>query len=116
MSSSSTFKPLRGRRVVSLALNLPGPAALMRLGELGARCLKVEPPGPGQTPAGRPISGDPMGQYNIGAYNTLHEGVRVAQIDLKTERGHAQLARELAKADLLLTSFRPSALHKLGLN
>ena len=116
MSSSSTFKPLRGRRIVSLALNLPGPAALMRLGELGARCLKVEPPGPGQTPAGRPISGDPMGQYNIGAYNTMHEGVRVAQIDLKTERGHAQLARELAKADLLLTSFRPSALQKLGLN
>jgi crotonobetainyl-CoA:carnitine CoA-transferase CaiB-like acyl-CoA transferase len=116
MSASSTFKPLRGRRVVSLALNLPGPAALLRLAELGARCLKVEPPGPGTTPAGRPISGDPMGQYNIDAYNALHEGVRVVQIDLKAERGRAQLARELAKADLLMTSFRPSALQKLGLN
>lgn len=116
MSLPSSAKPLRGVRVVSLALNLPGPAALMRLSALGARCLKVEPPGPGLTPAGRPMSGDPMGQYDIGAYNAMHTDVRVMQIDLKTERGHAQLARELAKADLLLTSFRPSALQKLGLN
>ena len=116
MPASASSKPLRGVRVVSLALNLPGPAALMRLSTLGARCLKVEPPGPGVTPAGRPMSGDPMGTYAIGAYNTLHTDVRVVQMDLKTERGRAQLGRELAKADLLLTSFRPSALHKLGLN
>ena len=115
MASPRPFQPLRGVRIVSLALNLPGPAALMRLHALGARCLKVEPPGPGTTPSGRPISGDPMGQYDIGAYNTLHEGVRVVTMDLKTERGRAQLGKELARADLLLTSFRPSALAKLGL-
>ncbi|MFD1709896.1 CoA transferase [Ottowia sp. GY511] len=116
MPTPATSKPLRGVRIVSLALNLPGPAALMRLAELGARCLKVEPPGPGVTPAGRPMSGDPMGNYDIGAYNTMHADVRVVQMDLKTERGRMQMARELAKADLLLTSFRPSALQKLGLN
>lgn len=116
MATRSTPKPLAGLRIVSLALNLPGPAALMRLQAMGARCLKVEPPGPGTTPAGRPISGDPMGQYDIGAYSVMHEGVRVLQLDLKTERGQAQLARELLRADLLLTSFRPSALVKLGLD
>ncbi|MDO5626555.1 MAG: CoA transferase [Pseudomonadota bacterium] len=109
-------RPLAGIRIVSLALNLPGPAALMRLQGMGARCLKVEPPGPGTTPAGRPISGDPMGQYDVGAYNAMHHDVRVVQMDLKTERGQAQLARELLRADLLLTSFRPSALAKLGLD
>ena len=114
MATSSSFKPLRGTRIVSLALNLPGPAALMRLSALGARCLKVEPPGP-QTPAGRPLPGDPMGQYDIGAYNALHQDLRVVQMDLKTDRGRLQLAPELARADLLLTSFRPSALTKLGL-
>ncbi len=36
-------------------------------------------------------------------------GVRTATADLKTERGQALLHRELAKADVLLTSFRPSA-------
>ena len=116
MATRSTPKPLTGTRIVSLALNLPGPAALMRLSAMGARCLKVEPPGPGTTPTGRPISGDPMGQYDIGAYNVMHDNVRVVQLDLKSERGQAQLARELRNANLLLTSFRPSALAKLKLD
>jgi hypothetical protein len=34
---------LRGVRVVTLALNLPGPAAIMRLAQMGASCTKVNP-------------------------------------------------------------------------
>lgn len=112
----SSARPLRGTRIVSLALNLPGPAALMRLRALGARCLKVEPPSPGTLPSGQPIPGDPMGWHSGGAYGQMHEGVRTVTIDLKGERGRARLARELAQAELLLTSFRPSALAKLGLS
>jgi crotonobetainyl-CoA:carnitine CoA-transferase CaiB-like acyl-CoA transferase len=104
------LKPLRGVRVLSLALNLPGPAALMRLRALGATCIKAEPPG---RDGG---SGDPMGQYNPGAYAQLHEGIKRITVDLKTEAGQAALRRELARTDLLLTSFRPSALTKLGLS
>ena len=115
MPHSPRIQPLRGVRVVSLALNLPGPAALMRLQALGARCLKVEPPGPANTATGRPISGDPMAHYSIAAYNALHQGVRVLSLDLKSARGQARLAKTLAAADVLLTSFRPSALTKLGL-
>ncbi len=106
---SSVLKPLRGVRVLSLALNLPGPAALMRLQQMGGRCTKVEPPGP----AGR--SGDPMGQYNPQAYATLHAGIKVTTLDLKRDAGRARLQRMLASTDVLLTSFRPSALRKLGL-
>ena len=104
------LKPLRGVRVLSLALNLPGPAALMRLKALGATCVKAEPPAPKNA-----TSADPMGQYNPKAYATLHEGIRVLSIDLKTEKGQAALHKALARTDLLLTSFRPSALNKLGL-
>jgi len=107
------LKPLRGIRVLSLALNLPGPAAFMRLKAMGATCIKAEPPGPKGAPAG--TSGDPMGQYNPTAYATLHEGIKVLAIDLKTDKGQARLHQELARTDLLLTSFRPSALAKLGL-
>ena len=95
---------LAGIRIVSLALNLPGPAALMRCRRMGAHCVKVEPP-----------SGDPMGHYNPRAYAELREGVKVLQADLKTEAGQSLLHHELGKADVLLTSFRPSALEKLGL-
>ena len=46
----------------------------------------------------------------------LHEKVRVVVADLKTEKGQKTLHQELAKAAVLLTSFRPSALNKLGLS
>ncbi|MBS3996518.1 MAG: CoA transferase [Hydrogenophaga sp.] len=110
---TKTLKPLRGVRVLSLALNLPGPGALMRLKAMGATCLKAEPPGPKSAPAG--TSGDPMGQYNPRAYATLHDGIQVVTIDLKSDKGQAALHKELARTDVLLTSFRPSALVKLGL-
>lgn len=104
-ASMSTRAALSGIRILSLALNLPGPAALMRCRRMGATCLKVEPP-----------SGDPMGHYNPAAYAQLHEGVKVLTADLKTDEGRALLHRELDKTDVLLTSFRPSGLAKLGLS
>ena len=101
----STFYPLKGVRILSLALNLPGPAALMRCQQMGARCVKLEPPG-----------GDPMQDYCKSAYTALHTDIRIVTADLKTELGQKKLHRELARADVLLTSFRPSALTKLGLS
>lgn len=103
-------QPLRNTRILSLALNLPGPAALMRCAHLGAECTKLEPPpAPGQP------SADPMGIYSPAAYATLHAGVRVVHAHLKTPQGQAALHEELARTDVLITSFRPSALGKLGL-
>ncbi|MBE7368340.1 CoA transferase [Ramlibacter pallidus] len=96
--------PLQGLRILSLALNLPGPAALMRCRRMGAQCVKVEPP-----------SGDPMGHYNREAYAQLHEGVEVRRADLKSAEGQAAVHAALGETDVLLTSFRPSALRKLGL-
>ncbi len=104
-----SLRPLRSTRVLSLALNLPGPAALMRLRAMGARCTKLEPP----AMAGR--SADPMERYNANTYKILHEGVKVIHADLKTGSGQARLHQALARTDILLTSFRPSALTKLGL-
>lgn len=103
-SPTPAFQPLQGVRILSLALNLPGPAALMRCRRMGASCLKLEPP-----------AGDPMGLYNPAAYAELHDGVKVLSADLKTEEGQKVLQRELAKTDVLLTSFRPSVIEKLGL-
>ena len=97
-------RPLRGTRIVSLALNLPGPAALRRLADMGARCTKVNPP-----------AGDPMQHYTPDGYDQLHAGIRQITLDLKTPQGQAALHKRLAQTDIVLTSFRPSALRKLGL-
>lgn len=109
-----TPQALKGVHILSLSLNLPGPAALLRLKHMGASCVKLEPPAPANAPAG--ITGDPMSAYSHAAYDALHPGIRVQAVDLKTEPGQKVLASELAKADVLLTSFRPSALKKLGLD
>lgn len=96
---------LQGSRILSLALNLPGPATLQRCRQLGAICTKIEPP-----------AGDPMAAYSSAAYQALHQGVRVMNADLKSAEGRHALEQELVLTDVLITSFRPSALARLGLD
>ena len=107
--STAAIQPLQGVRILSLALNLPGPAALWRCADMGADCKKLEP----LAPAGG--GADPMGLYCPSAYAQMHERVQTLQADLKTEAGQQALHALLAETDVLLTSFRPSALTKLGL-
>ncbi len=101
---TTTGTALKGTRILSLSLNLPGPAALMRCKAMGATCVKLEPP-----------SGDPMRLHSAPAYAHMHTGIRTITADLKTDAGQTVLHSELRKTDVLLTSFRPSALKKLGL-
>jgi crotonobetainyl-CoA:carnitine CoA-transferase CaiB-like acyl-CoA transferase len=96
---------LEGLRVVSMALNLPGPAACARLRDLGASVAKVEPP-----------SGDPMQAYNASWYRRLHAGMEVHRLDLKTVIGREAMAVLLGQADLLVTAQRAPALARLGLD
>ena len=109
-ASSNT---LNGIRILSVALNLPGPAALMRLADMGAKCTKLEPLPPAGSAKG--TTTDPMGIYAPHAYAQLHARVKVLQADLKSDKGQAQLHKLLTSSDVLLTSFRPSALKKLGM-
>lgn len=97
--------PLQGVKVLSLALNLPGPAAAQRLRRLGAEVLKVEPP-----------SGDPMATYSRAWYLELHEGITRRVLDLKEPQDRATFQRLLEDSDLFLASSRPSALRRLGLD
>lgn len=98
------FAPLEDVRIVSLALNLPGPVAISRLRDLGARVVKIEPP-----------AGDPLQFAQPTAYAELHRGVEVRTIDLKTESGRTELEPLLEQCDVLLTSSRLTALERLGL-
>ena len=95
---------LHGLRVVSTALNLPGPAACARLRDLGAAVDKVEPP-----------AGDPFERYCPSWYGRLHAGVAVHRLDLKEAQGCAAMEALLAAADILVTAQRPAALERMGL-
>jgi crotonobetainyl-CoA:carnitine CoA-transferase CaiB-like acyl-CoA transferase len=96
---------LQDVKIVSLALNAPGPVAAARLTAMGAEVTKVEPPG-----------GDAMSHAAPQWYAALCQGQTVLRMDLKDAAGRKQLDGLLENADLLLASFRPSALRRLGLD
>lgn len=91
-------------RVVSLAVNLPGPLAVARLQQLGAAVVKIEPP-----------EGDPLWHAQPHWYHALHEGQQILRLNLKAAEERARLEAELAPADLLVTASRPAALRRLEL-
>ena len=92
-------------RIVTMALNLPGPVACARLRDLGARVTQVEP-----------SAGDPLAGYCPAWYERLHAGMEVKRIDLKAAAGLDALHALLAGADLFVTAQRPAALARLGLD
>jgi alpha-methylacyl-CoA racemase len=96
---------LHGLRVVSLAINTPGPVAAAHLAAMGAAVTKVEPP-----------AGDPLKNAARSWYDSLCRGQAVVSLDLKDPGGRVQLDDLLDGADLLVVSFRPSALRRLGLD
>jgi len=100
-----TAAPLAGIHVVAVATNVPGPVAAARLRELGASVTKVEPP-----------DGDPLAAAAPAWYAALVAGCAVRRLDLRAPAGRTALDELLAAADILLTSLRPTALARLGLD
>src|ERR1051326_1257977 len=105
MTPTENSSLLQRTRIVSLALNAPGPAAAARLTKLGAEVTKVEPP-----------EGDATSKFAPAWYAELCAGQQVLRLDLKGSAGKKQLDTLLSNADLLLASFRLSALRRLGLD
>ena len=105
MAGADPRGPLASVRLLSLAQNLPGPVALARLVALGAGAVKVEPP-----------AGDLLATMCPAWYEALIGGVDVRRVDLKTSEGLAALGDLVTHTDVLLTSQRPSALERLGLD
>ena len=92
--------------VLTLAVNLPGPAAVSRLRAMGVSVTKVEPPG-----------GDPLATMCLGGdEEELRSGQEVVRLDLKNQKDRAPLDDLLQGTDLLITASRPAALGRLGLS
>jgi crotonobetainyl-CoA:carnitine CoA-transferase CaiB-like acyl-CoA transferase len=105
MSSGASPTLLAGIKAVSLSINTPGPVAAARLAQLGATVTKVEPP-----------AGDPLKTAARGWYDSLCRSQTVLTLDLKDSTDRKKLDDLLAESDLLLASFRPSALKRLRLD
>lgn len=111
MSSGSL--PLKGVRVLDLSRLLPGPYASMVLADLGADVVKIEEPNGGDylrhMPPLLPDSDESALFY------ALNRNKRSLVLDLKSEAGAGALRRLVPRADVLLESFRPGVMDRLGL-
>ena len=124
--SSLSNQFLSNYKVLDLSQYIPGPYATRQLADLGADVIKIEPP-----------AGDPMrhfmtnfkpksydngdGDTNLNddddyspIYQHLNRGKRIVKIDLKQDSGKKILSNLLTNADVLLESFRPGVLARLG--
>ncbi len=103
---------LDGLLVADFSRVLAGPLCSMTLGDLGAEVVKVErPDGGDDTRSWGPPDVDEGATYYLG----LNRNKRSVALDLK-DPGDLDLARRLcARADVVLESFRPGTLARLGL-
>lgn len=109
-------KPLVGIKVVDLTYYVAGPGTAKILADWGAEVIKVEPLGgePGRWTGfnvGIPCEDD----YNpyFGIFNSNKRGI---SLNLKSEEGKKIMDRLLAEANVFVTSLRPGALRRLGLD
>ena len=93
---------LDGVRVLDLARGLAGSLAGVYLSDQGAEVIKVEPPG-----------GDPT--RTLSASRVWNRGKKSVVLDLKDAAGRDAFERLATTADVLLESFRPGTMDRLGL-
>jgi len=93
------MQPLDGVTVADLTLYLPGSFASRELQRLGARVVKIEPPG-----------GDPLATTAPAWYRALNDDKEILSWDARTEPAPAALT----EADVVLEGFRPGVWERLG--
>ena len=110
-----TARPLDGLRVLDLTRLLPGGFCSLLLADFGAEVIKVEDTGAGDyirwSP---PLYEGAETSAGSALFLALNRGKRSVRIDLKQEAGRDVLLRLARQADVLLESFRPGVLDRLG--
>jgi CoA:oxalate CoA-transferase len=102
--------PLSGVTVIDMTRILAGPYCTMLMAEMGARVIKVEPPG----------SGDDARQYGPFTngkstyFVSVNRGKQSIALDLKADGDKKIFEALLARADVVVENFRPGTMEKLG--
>lgn len=107
---------LAGLRVLDLTRLLPGGFCTQLLADLGAEVLKVEDTGAGDYLRWSPPAyegADPSA--GSAPWLWLNRGKRSIRLDLKDARGRDLLLGAVSEADVLVESFRPGVMERLGL-
>jgi alpha-methylacyl-CoA racemase len=106
---------LQGLKVLDLSRLLPGGFCSLLLADLGAEVLKVEDTGMGDYVRWAPPGYEGADESAKSAlFLALNRGKRSIRVNLKEERGREVLVRLAREYDVVLESFRPGVLDRLG--
>src|SRR5574338_215255 len=111
MVASPLADALRGIRVLDLSRLLPGPYLTMVLADMGADVVKVEDPKLGDYLRAFPPAKGGMS----GRFLAINRGKRSLALDLKAAPARDAFLRMVEQADVVVESFRPGVMDKLGL-
>ncbi len=111
-------RPLSDVKILDLTRLLPGGFCTLLLADLGADVIKVEDTGQGDYVRWAPPyygseEHTPLGTRSA-IYLALNRNKRSVRLDLKQEGGQRALLKMAESADVLVESFRPGVLDKLG--
>lgn len=115
MPSHSTSQAyLEGVRVLDLSRLLPGPFCTQLLADAGADVIKIEAPQGGDYARHYPPYLDDTG---VGAFfDAINRGKKSVALDLRTSQGRELCEALIARSDVLVESFRPGVMARLGLD
>ncbi len=105
-------QPLSGIRILDLSRLLPGAYASQMLADYGADVIKIEEPGSGDYGRFMP----PHGAGGMSLYFlAINRNKRSMTLNLKSPEGREIFLRLVRQADVVLESFRPGVMERLGL-
>jgi len=110
--ASPLANALEGIRVLDLSRLLPGPFLTMILADMGADVIKVEDPRVGDY-----LRVLPPGKAGIaGRFLAVNRGKRSLTLDLKAFAQREVFLKMVEQADVVVESFRPGVMDKLGIS
>lgn len=103
-------KPLLGIRILDLTRLLPGPVATMHLADMGAEVIKIEDNGIGDYAR---TMGHVKNEVSL-FFVAINRGKECIRLDLKDAAHREEFLNLVASADVVVESFRPGVMNKLG--
>ena len=116
-SRESQFRPaLSDLRVLDLSHDIAGAFCSKLFADFGADVIKIEPPGGDPTRSLGPFPDADTYPEAGGMFVYLNSNKRGVTLNLESERGASLAAKLIAKADVLVESFAPGQMERIGLS
>ena len=107
--------PFSGLLVLDLTRVLAGPYAALLMAELGARVIKIEPPGTGDDSRTiGPFLKSENGKTKSGYFISINRGKESIALDLKADSDRRIFEALLSRADVLIENYRGGTMERLG--